>query len=224
MNFNLKKFSKTQLFIWITLLASIIWIFWPFLFSNWDEIEFNSATEHGNINNQKWNNNVVVNTIETGWNVTITENIVNNITENKIPTKIEEEKEKQWDECKMVFDAFIRRLNRSDYSWAYKMLDKHMKRVDFFSVDSLKIFKESFVKTDLEIWSFDRKSTANSDFVARCEFHFNLRYLNRIDDKDRIEMWKWVVLKNKDEVNYFEIGELKCLDKKCENNPLFDIQ
>jgi hypothetical protein len=41
---------------------------------------------------------------------------VNNITENKIPTKIEEEKEKQWDECKMVFDAFIRRLNRSDYS------------------------------------------------------------------------------------------------------------
>lgn len=85
MNFNLKKFSKTQLFIWITLLASIIWIFWPFLFSNGDEIEFNSASEYGDINNQKWNDNIVINGVETGWNVTIADKIMNYYPDTKNP-------------------------------------------------------------------------------------------------------------------------------------------
>lgn len=172
------------------------------------------------IQNNNIDNSQSINISWNSWQVAIWDN--NKLIQNKIPTSTEENEYNQWAECETTFRAFIRRLNRDDFDYAYSLFDKYLSKVKYFSVENLKEFKLSFVKTDLEIWEISKKFIDNSKFVSRCEFGFKLRYINKKDWKDRIEMWKWVVLKNKDEVDYFQIWELKCLDKKCENNPLFD--
>ncbi len=77
MNFDIKKFSKTQLGIWIWLMASILWIISFFFFWNSSiETEFNSAVEEWNINNQKGENNTIINEVN-GWKVEVAEKIEN---------------------------------------------------------------------------------------------------------------------------------------------------
>lgn len=196
-------------FLWVLfaiIIALITWIF--FSNTSW------------NIENNNINNSQNINITSNSWQIAIWDD--NTLIQNKLPTNTEQKQYKQWEECETTFRAFIRRINRNDFEYAHNLFDKYLKTSTYFSIENLEKFKTKFVQKDLEIWEINKKFIDDSDFVSRCEFDFKLRYLNKNDWKDKIEMWKWVVLKNKDEVNYFQIWELKCLDKKCENNPLFD--
>lgn len=126
MNFNLKKFSKTQLFIWITLLSSILWIIWFFFFSNWVETEFNSVTKNWNINNQKWYDNIIVNTVEAWSNLTIAEKINNYYPDTKNPEYLNERDEFTstlfWND---LIEAFFELWNFWKYREACSLLNRN---------------------------------------------------------------------------------------------------
>jgi hypothetical protein len=219
-NFLLKikfiDFFNKHAGLWWFLALILVIIWWLFFSNSWGIQK--------NIINNSQNNNIVENLKQvSNWdNNTIIQWNNNTVLQQKSPTTTEEKEFGQWSECETTFRAFIRRINRNDFDYAFSLFDKYLRKIEYFSVENLKNFKQNFVKTNLEIWEINKKFIDNSKFVSRCEFDFKLRYLNKIDWRDRIEMWKWVVLKNKDEVDYFQIWQLKCLDKKCENNPLFN--
>ncbi len=86
MKFNIKKFSKTNSFVVITLIASILWIIGFFFLGNWDNTEFNSSNVDWYINNINWNNNgTIINSVETWWEVQVVDKIINYYWETKDP-------------------------------------------------------------------------------------------------------------------------------------------
>lgn len=212
------NFFENKAWLWWFLALIFVIIWWIFFSNSWNienTIINNSWTTENNNNNSQ-----NINITSNSWQIAIWDD--NTLIQNKTPTNTEQKQDKQWEECETTFRAFIRRINRNDFEYAHNLFDKYLKTSTYFSIENLEKFKTKFVQKDLEIWEINKKFIDDSDFVSRCEFDFKLRYLNKNDGRDRIEMWKWVVLKNKDEVDYFQIWELKCLDKKCENNPLFD--
>jgi hypothetical protein len=104
-----------------------------------------------------------------------------NLIQNINPTETKKQQDNQWQECETVFRSFFRRVNNDNFESAYSLFDEHLKKLNYFSVNNLKKFKQGYVKKDLEIWELIRKFIDNSKFVARCEFDFKLRYINKID-------------------------------------------
>lgn len=223
----IKKHEKIIMFI-IWLLALIVAVFQLFQKSDWNNTNqiTNSWSQNNILQTNSWNisQNISswnINIQSNNWQIAIWSN--NNLVQNKLPTEIEEKQTKQWEECETTLRALFRRLNRNDFESSFALFDEHLSKSKYFSIGNLKRFRTDFVTWDLEIWELNRKFIDNSVFVARCEFDFKLRYINKNDWKDKIEMWKWVVLKDKDKVDKFQIWELKCLDVKCENNPLLKL-
>jgi len=214
----------------IWLLALIVAVFQLFQKSDWNNTNqiTNSWSQNNILQTNSWNisQNISswnINIQSNNWQIAIWSN--NNLVQNKLPTEIEEKQTKQWEECETTLRALFRRLNRNDFESSFALFDEHLSKVKYFSIENLKRFKTDFVIWNLEIFDIKRvpKWIDDSKFVARCEFEYQLKYISDVDKKWKNESWKWVVLKDKDKTDKFQIWELKCnYDVKCDKSNLFD--
>jgi len=141
--FDLKKFSKTQIGIWIWLLASILWIIAFFNSSNWDKLELNSAIE----NNWSNNKNIVINKIEKWADVKIIDKINNFYKDDVNPEYInprnELTKNLKW---KDLIKWFFEIWNKWKYRDACSLLNSN--KCNSKNWSDLKMFSRFWIKLD----------------------------------------------------------------------------
>lgn len=135
-------------------------------------------------------------------------------------TKTKELTDSQWQECETKLRAFYRRLDRKDIPGARNMFDEHMLKSDVFSEKRLSNFTNEVISGDFMFVDIQRQWIDDTSFVARCEFQYRLKYIDKRTGKANNELWFGVVIKNKDVTQDFQIGQLSCRDKSCENWPL----
>lgn len=211
----MKKFIDWE---WIigTLITIVLSIIWWLYFSDNEPSQAND-----------WNNNIQVaqdsgtinlNVNQAWWDIY---NVKGNFIKNS--TEIENEYKKMQFSAKTNLEAFFRRRERGDILGASRQLDKYMLPSPFFQTWNMTKFITEYL-----VWGFYLDEILplwdcqSSKYIDRCEFDFKLRYVNKQLKRKVIEKWHVEMLINKDEYDYFKVWKLNCIDKNCENNPLFD--
>ena len=144
------------------------------------------------------------------WNVT------------KKATQIEEENAKMEKDARINLEAFFRRRARWQIQDAYKQLDQELSKDQYFQVHNLLSFKRIILRGFFYLDNLVLQSPCQSSrYVDRCEFNFTLKYINKLINKRIAEKWHIDMIIDKNQFNYFKIWKITCIDKNCENNPLF---
>lgn len=207
----LKKDLRWTIWIIVTILLSIFW--WIFFQSQLQIPITNNINKSNNVVNSWY---IISNNV---WQIAIWDN--NKQIQNKLPTKLEENQNQQWHECESQLRAFYRRLSRNDIKWSYSMFDEYLMKSQYFSENRLQYFINNIVHLNsIEIQNLEKIYIDDSVYIARCEFNFKLKYIDKNKNNDVIELWKVTLIKDKSKYNIFKLWELKCIDLSCENNYL----
>lgn len=217
---NLKFFFERHSWLWWFLqfvLALLLAIGWFFV---WKQYQLAiSQTWNGNkiamVNNWSWVLEVKTMANQIIWDVNYWDII-------KQPTKAEEKNSQMQIDAKTNLETFFDRRERGDIEKAYIQLDTEIASSEYFQTGNLMRFKNEYLK-----WKFyldeltPQGDCKTSIFVDRCEFNFKLRYVSKLRNKSITEKRYAKMLINKDKFDYFKVWSLSCIDKNCENNPLF---
>ncbi len=144
----------------------------------------------------------------------------NTVSYVETPTKTKESMDLQWQECETKLRAFYRRLDRKVIPSARNMFDEHMLKSEVFLEERLNRFTSAILSGNFILDSIERQWIDDTAYVSRCEFQYRLKYIDKRTGGMRNELWFGVVIKNKDKTSDFQIGQLSCRDKICENWPL----
>lgn len=218
MNYIKKLVPFFEKYPWSWGFISVLVAIMAFYYSANALLSFSNSWDNQHLNNisNSWSISGVMVVWEKN-SVSVTNN------ELKSPTVTEEAQSAQWGKCETKLRAFYRRLDRDDIKSARGLFDDHMIKENVFLEDRLKKFILDRVAWIFFLEKIQRWWIDNSDYVDRCEFNYFLRYTDKKLQILRNEWWHAVILMDKDKVSDFQIGQLTCFDKNCEDSPLVNL-
>jgi len=134
-------------------------------------------------------------------------------------SKYNDEQEKIWNDAYVPIQDFINKLNNRDFISARSFLDKQIVKDPKFSEEELRQFMDNVdgqvtIRDPLR----DDAKKKDDEFVSNRGFYLFLRYLK--DGQQVNEKWRFTLTKYNKENNKWQIGEMRCEDKRCENGSL----
>lgn len=140
----------------------------------------------------------------------------NNIVTGSI---YKDEQDKIWDDAYVPIQDFFTRLNNKNYEGARQLLDKQLINNSLFSTQELQHFMTS-VDGSLTVREPRRDEGIKKDteYVSNRGFYVYLRYLK--SGKQVNEGWRITSIKYNKEDNLWKIGEMRCEDKRCQDESL----